>query len=94
MSVTAVVLLDVTAFLGPVVPTPTGFNWRLIAIVRDSANNHKELLQNYSADTLDADSLVQIRDKIIAATKAAAIDAGFPTLNGAVMNAMQLVAVP
>jgi hypothetical protein len=89
--VAAVIFPDATAFMGPVIPTATGFNWRLFAIVRDTADNHKETLQGYSVDTLDSDSLVQIRDKMIAATKAAVIAAGFPTLNVAVVNTMQIV---
>lgn len=91
MAVAAVIFIDATAPFGPIVPTATGFNWRLLAVVRDTADNHKELLQGYSADTLDADTLIQVRDKLIAATKAACIAAGFPTLNIAVINQMALV---
>lgn len=91
MAVAAIILSDATAFGGPIAVTPTGFNWRLIAIVRDSVTNKKETLQGYSADTLDADSLVQVRDKLVAATKAAAIDAGFATLNIAVVTQMAIV---
>lgn len=94
MSTVAVIYPDATAFLGPVVATPTGFNWRLYAIVRDSATNKKETLQGYSADTIDADGLLQIRDKIIAATKAEAIARGFATLDLAVLNTMAIVSVP
>jgi hypothetical protein len=91
MSVVAVIFPDASAFLGPVVVTPTGFNWRLIAAVRDTVTNEKITLQGYSADTLDADSLTQVRDKMIAATKTAAIAAGFATLNVAVLNSMAIV---
>jgi len=89
--VVAVIQPDATAFLGPIAVTPTGFNWRLIAVVRDTVTNKKELVQNYSADTLDADTLVNVRDKIIAATKVAVIAAGFPTLDVAVLNSMSIV---
>lgn len=91
MAVAAVIFPDATAFLGPVAATPDGFNWRLFAIVRDTVTNQKEILQGYSADTLDGDSLVQVRDKMIAATKAAAIKSGFATLNIAVIGSMQVV---
>lgn len=91
MPIVALILIDATAFGGPVIPTPTGFNWHLLGIVRDTVSNRKELLQGYSAATLDSDSLVQIRDKLIAATKAAAITAGFATLDIAVINTMQVV---
>ncbi len=91
MSVAAVILIDATAPFGPIVPTPTGFQWHLLAVVRNTADNHKELLQGYSANTLDADTLVQVRDKMIAATKTAAIAAGFPTLDIAVVNSMSIV---
>lgn len=91
MAIVAVIYPDATAFLGPVVTTDTGFNWRLFAVVRDTVTNRKETLHDYAADTLDADSLIQVRDKQIAATKAAAIAAGFATLNIAVVTTMAIV---
>lgn len=91
MAVAAVILSDSSAFGGPVAVTSTGFNWRLFAVVHDTVSNHKETLQDYSADTLDADSLATVRDKIVAATKAAAIAAGFPTLDIAVLPSNTIV---
>lgn len=86
----AMILPDFTAFLGPVAPTDTGFNWRLLAVVRDPQTGNKEILQNYSADTLDSDGLQAIRDKIIAATKAEAAKRGF-TVTTAVVLQMNVV---
>lgn len=90
--IVALIDLDQTAAPGGAIrANDTGFEWHLIAAVHDTVSNRKEVLAGYSAFTLDADSLVATRDKLIAATKAAAITAGFATLNAAVINTMQVI---
>lgn len=90
MAVAIVILPDSGALGGPIFPTATGFNWRLFAVVHDTTTGNKESLQGFSADTDNGDSLTQVRDKIIAAGKAAAIAKGFtPTI--AIVNQMAVI---
>jgi len=90
MACVALVLPDPGGFGGPIFPTSTGFNWRLFAVVHDTVSGRKESLQGFSADTLDGDSLVQVRDKIIAATQAKASEFGF-TVTAVVLTQMAVV---
>lgn len=87
----AAIFLDYSAFAGPVVQTNTGYNWRLFAVVREPTTNAKITLQSYSADTLDADTPLQIRDKIIAATKSHASKFGFD-VTAVLIHPMNVVA--
>lgn len=88
--IVAFIELDHTALGGPIRATNTGWKWHLLAAVRDTTTNRKEILSGYDADTLDADDLTVTKDKIIAATKAAVITAGFATLNTAVVPSRQI----
>jgi hypothetical protein len=90
--ITALIQLDAASAPGGAIrATDTGWEWHLIAAVRDTVSGRKEILAGYSGFTLDADGLVATRDKLIAATKAAAITAGFTTLDAAVITTFQLV---
>lgn len=62
---------------GAVQPTPTGFTWYMVVVFRDTVTNRKDVISGVSADTLDADTLVQVRDKLAAAAKAEGARRGY-----------------
>ena len=73
--------LDPGAFGGAVQGTTTGFRWTLVVILRETATNRKEVISGVIAETLDADSLVQISGKLAAAVKAEGLARDFNVTN-------------
>lgn len=69
-SSSALFYLAPTAFGGSIRPTTTGFTWELVAVFREPATNRKEVINGVKVDTLDGDTLTQIRDKLAAGVKA------------------------
>ena len=55
---------------GGIQPTDTGFVWTLIAAFREPSDGRKQVVTGIQTETLDADTLIQIRDKLAAAVKA------------------------
>lgn len=65
----ALFYLNPSAFMGAVQASPTGFTWNLIGVFREPATNRKDVIAGILAQTADADTLSQIRDKLAAAVK-------------------------
>lgn len=69
--------LDDGHLAGGIQPNASGgWDWYLRVAVREPATNRKSLLDAF-AHTDDADSLIQVRDKHIAAVKAACLAADY-----------------
>lgn len=62
--------LDPGAMGGPIQPNKDGFTWKLVAVFREVETDRKAVISDVTATTLDADLLVDIRDKLAAAVKA------------------------
>lgn len=68
---------DQGTFGGAIQANPTGFTWSLVGVFRDPGTGRKEVITGIPAQTLDADTLTQIRDKLAAAVKAEGAKRGF-----------------
>jgi len=77
MAVSALAYLDPGEFGGALQATDTGFQWSFVVAYRDTVANTKTVVSGVHAVTLDADTLLQIRDKINAAIKADGTARGF-----------------
>jgi hypothetical protein len=62
---------------GAVRSTSTGFTWVMTAVFREPSTNLKEVITEVGIDTLDADTLAQIRDKLAQGVKAEGGRRGF-----------------
>jgi hypothetical protein len=66
----AMYYLDGQAFGGAIQPNKDGFTWKLVAIFREAQTDRKTVISEVTVETLDGDSLLQIRDKLAAGIKA------------------------
>ncbi len=84
--------INSSAFGGAIQATPSGFSWNLVGIYREPATNRKEVIAGIIVETLDGDSLVQIRNKLAAAIKAEGTTRDFNVTN-VVYFPLEVVAV-
>jgi hypothetical protein len=73
----AMYYLDSQAFGGAIQPNKDGFTWKLVAIFREVQTDRKAVVSEVTVDTLDGDTLLQIRDKLAAAVKADGLNRDF-----------------
>lgn len=69
--------IDPGAFGGGVQANDVGFTWNMVAVYRDTVTNRKDVVTGIQAQTLDGDTLVQVRDKLAAAIKSDGATRGF-----------------
>jgi hypothetical protein len=66
----ALYYLNPSAFGGSIQVSDNGFLWNLVGVYREPQTNRKSVIAGILVETLDGDSLVQVRDKLAAGVKA------------------------